>query len=139
MEANDRDVLVKLSDTDETVKLGDEDIRGYSVKDNQGADIGKIQDLLIDPRENIVRFLVVESGGFLGIGQSMSFIPVDAISRVTEDEVQIDQTRQKVAGAPAYDPDLVSNREYQESMYGYYRYAAYWSANYKYPGSPSLR
>lgn len=52
MEANNRDVLVKLSDTDETVKLGDEDIRGYSVKDKQGADIGKVDDLLIDPHRS---------------------------------------------------------------------------------------
>jgi len=138
MEANDNDLLVKLSDTDETIKLGDEDIRRYSVKDKHGADIGKVHDLLVDLRENKVRFLVVESGGFLGIGETKSFIPVDAISRITKDEVHIDQNREQVADAPPYDPGLVNNRTYHENIYGYYGYAPYWTGGYVYPGLPFI-
>ena len=57
--------------------------------------------------ERRVRFLDVASGGFLGIGQDMTLIPVDAITAITEDEVRIGQTRENVADAPAYDPELV--------------------------------
>ncbi len=130
MKEDDSNMLVKLSDTAETIELGDEDIRGYSVKDKDGGDIGKIHDLLVDPLENKVRFLVVQSGGFLGIGETKSFIPVDAISRITENEVQIDHTREKVAGAPPYDPDLVNDRQYHENTYGYYGYTPYWGNGY---------
>ena len=41
-----------------------------------------------------------------------------------------------VAAAPGYDPDLVSDRTYHGSIYGYYGYAPYWSAGYGYPPFP---
>lgn len=67
--------LVKLGDTDQTIARGDEDIRGRKVKDKNGEDIGKVDDLLVDVRENKVRFLEVASGGLLGLGATTSFIP----------------------------------------------------------------
>lgn len=128
--------LVRLEDTDETVLSAEEDVRGRSVKDADGEDLGKVDDLLIDRSENKVRFLIVASGGFLGLGESKSFLPVDAISRIADDEVHIDQSRERVAGAPAYDPELVSDRAYYENVYGYYGYAPYWGPGYIYPGYP---
>lgn len=138
MEDNDSDVLVKLSDTGETIELGDKDIRGYSVKDKDGADIGKVHDLLVDLRENKVRFLVVESGGFLGMGENKSFIPIDAITSIAKEEVHIDQTRQKVAEAPQYDPSLINDRPYNESAYSHFGFTPYWGAGYVYPGLPMM-
>jgi sporulation protein YlmC with PRC-barrel domain len=114
--------------------VDDEDIRGRQVKARDGEDLGEVDDLLIDPTENKVRFLVVASGGFLGLGQEKSFIPVDAVSGITAGEVHLDQTRDKVAGAPAYDPDIVEERSYYEDVYGYFGYAPYWAPGYVYPG-----
>lgn len=139
MAMNSTDKLVKLSDTTEVIASEDEDIRGRSMKDKDGEDMGKVDDLLVDTNENKVRFLVVASGGFLGIGEDKSFIPVDAITRITDDEVHIDQTRERVAGAPPYDPNLVNEpdtNDYFGSVYGYYGYMPYWSAGYAYPGYP---
>ena len=134
--------LVRLSDTDQTVATGDEDVRGRDVKDRVGEDIGKIDDLLIDESENKVRFLVVASGGFLGIGADKSFIPIDVITGITADAVTIDQIREHVAGAPTYDPDLVDDTSYYEGVYGYYGYAPFWGAGYidsGYPNYPDRR
>lgn len=136
MALDDNQKLVRLSDTDQTVANEDEDVRGRSVKDRSGEDVGKVDDLLVDPSEGKVRFLIVASGGFLGIGEDKSFIPVDAVTRVGADEVHIDQTREHVAGAPAYDPDLINDRAYNESVFGYYEYAPYWLPGYAYPGYP---
>jgi sporulation protein YlmC with PRC-barrel domain len=133
MTTMDNHRLVKLSDTDETIKLGDEDVRRHLVKDKNGDDIGKVDDLLVDLTENKVRFLVVESGGFLGMGEKKSFIPIDAISRITKDEVHLGQSGERVAGAPPYDPDLINNRDYHLNSYSYYGYAPYWSGGYMYP------
>lgn len=124
--------LRKLSDTGQTVAGSNDDIRGRDVKDRDGNIIGKVDDLLIDPEENKVRFLVVASGGFLGIGETKSFIPVDAISRITTDEVRLDQQRDYVAGAPAYDPELVEERDFYQDVYSYYGYAPYWTPGYVY-------
>ncbi|MCL5960552.1 MAG: PRC-barrel domain-containing protein [Chloroflexi bacterium] len=117
--------LSKLSDTNMTVKISDEDIRGRTVKDKDGNDVGKVDDLLIDDRDQKVRFMQVESGGFLGLGETKSFIPVDAITRITKNFVHINQSRAHVAGAPCYDPGL-AEQDYYRNLYGYYGYAPYW-------------
>ncbi|MET3720351.1 MULTISPECIES: PRC-barrel domain-containing protein [unclassified Arthrobacter] len=136
MTADETHQLVKLSDTDRTVALGQEDVRGYSVKSRDGEDIGSIEDLLIDPVNDKVRFLIVASGGFLGIGKDHAFIPVDAVTGISVDEVTVDRTREHIAGAPEYAPELSSTRAYQEAVFGHYNYAPYWSAGYLYPGYP---
>jgi sporulation protein YlmC with PRC-barrel domain len=131
--------LARLSDTDQTVSKREDDIRGLHVKDRDGTDIGKVDDLLIDPGEERVRFLVVASGGFLGMGAEKSFIPVDAITYVTADEVHIDQQREDVAGAPRYDPELVEDRGFYQDVYSYYGFAPYWAPGYAYPVYPFPR
>lgn len=135
MTAPETGKLIKLSDTDQTVATGDEDIRGRNVKDKDGQDLGKVNDLLVDDHDNKVRFLEVASGGIVGLGSTKSFIPVDAVTDIAED-IHIDQTREHVAGAPVYDPDLVEARSYYEDLYGYYGFPPYWGADYIYPQYP---
>jgi sporulation protein YlmC with PRC-barrel domain len=107
MAIQDRATLRNLNDTDLTISSSEEDIRGRTVKDKDGQDIGKVDDLLIDDHDRTVRFMRVESGGFLGLGETKVFIPIDAISGITDHDVSIDQSREHVAAAPRYDPDLV--------------------------------
>jgi hypothetical protein len=115
--------LVRLRETDETVSSSDEDIRGRMAKDKDGHDLGTIEGLLVDEAERKVRFIEVASGGFLGLGESKSLIPVEAITRVTADAVYIGHTREHVAGAPHYDPELVETRlDYFFNLYPYYGY-----------------
>jgi sporulation protein YlmC with PRC-barrel domain len=127
--------LVKLSDTNLTLANRAEDIRGRDVLDTAGEEIGKVDDLLIDELEKKVRFLQVSSGGFLGLGATKFLIPVDAIMRMTEDAVYISQARERLTGAPRYDPSLVDER-YLSDVYGYYGYSPYWGPDYRYPGYP---
>src|SRR5664279_762346 len=84
--------LVRLRDTDQTVSSSDEDIRGRMAKDKDGHDLGTIEGLLVDEAEQKVRFMEVGSGGFLGLGESKSLIPVEAITRMTPDAVYIGHT-----------------------------------------------
>jgi len=67
--------LSSLRDTDRTISSSDQDIRGRMVKDKDGRDLGRIEDLLVDDIERKVRFMEVATGGFLGFGESKSFIP----------------------------------------------------------------
>jgi hypothetical protein len=115
--------LVRLRDTDRTVSSSDEDIRGRMARDKAGHDLGTIEGLLIDEAERKVRFMEVASGGFLGLGESKSLIPVEAITRVTPDAVYIGHTLEHVAGAPRYDPELMhSELEYFFNLFPYYGY-----------------
>ena len=115
--------LHELQDLDRTVAIPDEDIRGRMAKDKDGRDLGRIDGLLVDAVGQKVRFMEVASGGILGLGETKSLIPIEAITKITDDEVYISHTREHVAGAPAYDPKLVrEDSAYTSSLYPYYGY-----------------
>jgi len=130
--------LEKLSDANLTVADPNEDIRGRKVLDKNGDEVGTVDDLLIDDRERKVRLLEVASGGFLGLGATKVLIPVEAITTIDE-QVHINHTREHVARAPRYDPDLVQDQHYLGGVYGYYGYGPFWGAGYGYPMFPYYR
>lgn len=130
MTNNDEASLYTLGDHGETVDGLANDVRGREVKDKDGVGIGKVVDLLVDDRENKVRFLLVEHGGFLGFGETKSLIPVDAVTGFTEDEVFTNQSRERVASAPGYDPDLIDDRPYHSHIYNHYGVLPYWSVDH---------
>jgi sporulation protein YlmC with PRC-barrel domain len=132
------DTLVKLSQSDLMLTDSAEDIRGRSVRDRSGEEIGKVEDLVIDTTDRKVRLMQVAAGGVLGIGEKKFLVPIDAITRITEDEVDIDQERSRVIGGPEYNPDLVPE-DYYDQVYGYYGYPPYWTAGYTYPAYPYYR
>ncbi len=127
--------LLRLSETGLTVSFPEEDVRGRKVLDRTGEELGTVDDLLVDDVEHKVRFLEVGSGGILGLGEQKVMIPVDAISRIADDAVRVDQDRERVAGAPHYDP-AITRDTYWEEVYGYYGYGPYWAPGYVYPAYP---
>ena len=72
----------------------------------------------------------------LGFGATKSLIPLDAITRITKDDVFIDRSREHVAAAPRYDPDLVSQLGFYGDLYGHYGLVPFWGMGYAYPGYP---
>ncbi len=134
------DTKARLLSLEETnLKLSDaEDVRGRRVLDREGKALGKVEDLVVDESERRVRFLRIESGGFLGMGGTEVLVPVEAIQSIAGDEVRIDQTRERVAGAPRYDPKL-GDDGYWTRSYGYYGYPPFWTAGYVYPPYPNYR
>ena len=127
--------LVRLSDTNLTLADRAEDIRDLKVMDISGEELGTVHDLFIDEQERKVRFLEISSGGFLGLGTTKFLLPVEAISRITADMVYANQSRERIAGAPRYDPTLVEER-YVSDVYSHYGYPPYWGPDYHYPPYP---
>lgn len=131
--------LVRLRDCDLQLADADEDVRGRTVTDADGEDLGEVEDLLIDEDGRRARMLVVEHGGLLGIGASHSYLPVDAVTSVEADRVRVNRSRDEIGAAPAYDPDLVersAQTEYYERLYGYYGFGPFWMHGYVAPGFP---
>src|SRR5215208_5346206 len=93
-------VLVRLSDSGLVLEDLTQDVRGLDVYDEDGDQIGTVEDLYADAEERKVRFLDVGAGGFLGLGERRFLIPVEAVSEVREDRVVVAHKRQKVAGSP---------------------------------------
>ena len=130
--------LLRLSESGLTVDDPHQDVRHRKVIDNAGEDVGTIQDLFIDEHERKVRFLLVASGGFLGLGRDHILIPIDAVTRVEGDRVHIDQNRDRLAEAPVYNPDLAEEHfdAHFADVYGFYGVNPYWGPGYVYPVGP---
>ncbi len=118
--------LIKLSDS-EDLRLREplQDIRGLDVYDNNGEQIGTVEDLYVDQEAQFPRFLDVGAGGFLGIGKKHFLVPFEEVSRsVSEEErVVVRQNRDKVLGSPDFDPDEIPKLDLQRAVYAYYGYS----------------
>jgi len=134
------DILVKLSEGNVILDDPGQDIRHRKVIDRDGELIGHVSDLFVDQDEKKVRMLQVAAGGFLGLGDRHFLVPVEAITRVTADDVHIDQTSAKVVHSPEYDPKLsdVPFRDAWAGYYGYYGFSPYWSAGSINPTFPGV-
>lgn len=69
-------------------------LRGSEVQDTQRQDIGRVERLMIDPRDGRVGYMVVGTGGFLGIGRDHLLVPFEnaQVSMVDSDlVVMLDQ------------------------------------------------
>jgi sporulation protein YlmC with PRC-barrel domain len=125
--------VVRLSDSEFILEDQTQDIRGLDVYDTNGEEIGTVEGLYVDEEERKVHFLDVGAGGFLGLGEKNFLIPVEAIREVNEDGVMVDQSREKVAGSPPLDTDVVPQAPYPRHIYDYYGYAR--SGSRTYPGA----
>ncbi|WP_420323459.1 PRC-barrel domain-containing protein [Kribbella pittospori] len=72
-------------------------MRRRMVVDRKGDEVGKVEGWSSTRRGRRVRFLEVGSNGFFGLGERMQLVPVEAISRVTED---VSPERAQVAHGP---------------------------------------
>lgn len=74
-----------------------------TVKTAADEDVGKVEDFFVDLSSGKVTGILLSSGGFLGIGDSLSVIEPSSLRRVGEDDLRLDLTKEKLAAAPRYD------------------------------------
>lgn len=120
-------ILVRLRDSGQTLADPGQDVRGRTVRDCDGNEIGAVGDLLIDPAQRKVRLLQVEHGGLFGVGTAPLYIPAETVERVTNADVHVDRTRVQVATAPEYDPELADRDSRMTDLYDYYGCPPYWA------------
>jgi len=93
--------LARLGDSGFVPANPEDDLRGKDVYDPHGQRMGSVEDLYIDRQEREVRFLEVGAGGFLGIGERRFLVPVEAVTKVSEDRVIVEPDRTERAEGPA--------------------------------------
>ena len=113
--------VAKLSEEAVALKDPSQDLRGREVYDRDGNPIGTVEDLYVDPGSQYeVRFLDVESGGFLGIGEKHFLIPIEAVADANEDRVTIAEDREKIKSAPDVPLNPVITPDNRQRLYDYY-------------------
>ena len=82
----------------------------------QGKDIGKVDRLMLDPKDGRVRTVVVQQGGTLGVGGKSVSLPWEAV-KVAQDGGRIIVTaeQQMLEQAPAASPRSDSKSESSKS------------------------
>ena len=90
--------------------------------------IGHVQDLFFDDRAWTVRYLVVDTGGWLS-SRKVLISPV-AATRVDVDRkaIAVDLTREQVRQSPSIDTEQPVSREHEAALTQYYSWPAYWGA-----------
>jgi len=101
-EARDKSGLLKASN-----------LIGKRVQSTEGKKLGDVKDLVINPVEGDIQYVVLDFGGFLGLGDKYFAVPWDAL-QLTEDQkaVVLDVSKKDLKQAPGFDknnwPDLGS-------------------------------
>ena len=90
-------------------------------------ELGAVEDLYLDDRSWVVRYLVVKTGGWL-LGRHVLIAPVSV--REIDDAgraLRINLTREQIEGSPPIDRAKPVSRAYEENYYRHFRLAPYWN------------
>jgi hypothetical protein len=94
-------------------------------------EIGQVKDFYFDDQSWMVRYLVADTGGWLG-GRQVLLAPNAFGARpfgkvVASDKVlNVELTRKKIEDSPSIDAHRPVSRQHEESYYQYYGWPGYW-------------
>ncbi len=98
---------------------------GMNVKNPQGEALGKIHDLVLNFDDGDIAYVVISSGGLLGVGDTLRAVPWKTLSLNTQGDgfvLNIDQTAWKKA--PSFkdnDWPEVADRDWNRQLESYYQ------------------
>ncbi len=100
-------------------------INGYVI-DAADGELGTVTDLLFEDGSWAIRWLVVETGGWLGDAKVL--LPASVLGQPDPEpeHVHVRLTRQQVRDAPHFDPDAQLTREIEATHFHYYAMSPYW-------------
>lgn len=117
-------LLVLGEDGPDTGKL-----MGRPLFDEAGAEIGTITGVAIDPRSpagSAPAYVIVERGGFLGMGSSEYALPAELVVAAGDDGYRAQLSLDVLENAPAFDARLPISRREEVAICGYYGTVPYW-------------
>jgi sporulation protein YlmC with PRC-barrel domain len=107
-------------------------IIGNKVLNPEGEQLGTIKDLVIDLDDAQIAYAVLSFGGFMGLGDKLFAIPLEALTFDTRDNhVILDVDMEVLRNAPGFAKDTWPDTAQYEAgwlldIYEYYGYSPYW-------------
>jgi len=98
---------------------------GDGIRNSEGEDLGKLEELMIDLDRGNITYAVVSFGGFLGVGNKLFAVPWSAFEVLTEEhKLLLDVDRATLENAPGFDkddwPDM-ADPDWQDRIGHFYR------------------
>jgi sporulation protein YlmC with PRC-barrel domain len=100
------------------------------VKNHDGDKLGGVKDIVIDHQNGRVAYVVLSYGGFLGMGDKLFAVPIEALEFSIEDKCfYLNVSEEQLEDAPGFDKDNWPSQpdpEFMEEVYTHYGYQPYW-------------
>ncbi len=100
------------------------DILGATVVNNHGEKLGKVDDLAVDVESGRIVQVILSTGGFLGIGNTLSAVPPGALHcESAQTTLRLDTDREKLSAAPKFEMSKwadYSDTNHLAAVYLYY-------------------
>lgn len=100
------------------------ELKGLTVRGTDG-DVGHVDDFYFDDEKWVIRYIVVQTGGWLGkrvLISPVSFNGLDWNRRA----IDLSLTRDRIRNSPDADLTVPVSRQYERAYAGYYGYGPYW-------------
>jgi uncharacterized protein YrrD len=93
-----------------------------------GEEVGSVEEVYFDDNQWVVRYLVVDTGGWLG-GRRVLISPyaVQSMDRLNR-TLFVNLSRQQVQGSPGIDTHKTVSRQQEAEYHRYYGYPQYWQS-----------
>ena len=100
------------------------DLIGMTVKNYQDEKLGKVENLAVDVESGRIVQVIISTGGFMGMGNSLTAVPPGALHHDVANKVlHLDVSKERFNGAPKFDTakweDCTQSNRVTEA-YGYY-------------------
>ena len=104
--------------------LSSSSISGTNVVNRQNESIGEIKDLMIDVRSGEIQYAVLSFGGFLGMGDKLFAVPLEAFDVDTyKERFVLDVSKDRLEKAPGFDKSnwpKTSDTTFVDGVHKYY-------------------
>ena len=102
-------------------------VEGTPVYRSNGERIGHIQRIMIEKVSGKATYAIMHFGGFLGIGEEAYPLPWPVLTyNTTLGGYEVNVTEDQLRGAPVYEEEEWSDRDYGKRVSDYYGVPAYW-------------
>lgn len=118
------DKTIKTSEDQRINAYMVEKIIGSNVINVKGETLGKIDNLVVDIDSGRILYAVLQSGGFLGIGDKLLPVPWESLAALPSEGIFfLNQSKEQMEKAPAFEKDKLPNmgdRQWGEGILKYY-------------------
>jgi sporulation protein YlmC with PRC-barrel domain len=128
MSYKERDTLGMYSDKNHKGPgpelMGADTLIGDHVHNLKNEHLGEIKEIMLDMRSGRVAYVVMSSGGVLGIGEKLFAVPWEALTLDPHNHrMTLNMDKSQIENAPGFDtnswPDM-ANQQWASQIHGYY-------------------
>ena len=112
-------------------------LKGYAIEASDGR-IGSVSDFLFDDKTWRVRWLIVDTGGWLSGRQVLVHPSAIGPADFDQNQLPVSLTKSQVEGSPDVLRDEPISRSVEDKLFSYYRWDPTWAGGYLGPSSGAM-